>query len=145
LGAAHVYITDGDSDTMENLRENVRLNQCNPSKVSCPQLVWGGQYPDEKANSIIAADLVYTIEMLEPLWETVSSVLAPNGVFVLSFTRRGVPIDLVFEFATKRGFIWNDDGDGEGIISFFRKEPEIAPPLHSDPFTSAVSSVLLLK
>jgi predicted nicotinamide N-methyase len=124
LEADQVYLTDGDVETMENMRNNVfERNKCDPVTVSCPQLIWGEseQYPPRPVETILAADIIYVTEILEPLWETVSSVLAPEGQFVLGYARRNVPVDLVLEHATKHGFIWTCPADAEGVFVFRRK------------------------
>jgi predicted nicotinamide N-methyase len=124
LDATHVYLTDGDVDTMENLQRNVEKNNCDSKKVSCPQLIWGysDQNPPEKVEIILAADIIYVTEILEPLWETISTILDPEGLFVLGFVRRNVPLDLVLEHASKHGFVWTGPPDVEGVFVFSRGE-----------------------
>jgi hypothetical protein len=130
LDASHVWMTDGDVDTLENLRQNVARNHCDSSKVSCPQLIWGQteQYPTSSSSSsspvdiILAADIIYVTEILEPLWETVDAILtAPDGRFILGYARRNVPMDLVLEHATKHGFVWTCPVDAEGVFVFSRE------------------------
>eukprot|EP00804_Cyclotella_cryptica_P030592 CCRYP_020006-RB/>CCRYP_020006-RB protein AED:0.37 eAED:0.37 QI:0/0/0/1/0/0/3/0/177 len=87
-----VCITDGDSDALVHLRQNIQRNRTENSndhvRVSCHQLLWG-------ASTIIA-----------PLWETIQTLLDRQGVFVMAFARRKVPvsIELVLKQAERFGF-----------------------------------------
>ena len=122
LGARHVFLTDGDVDTLENLRRNVERNACDSNTVSCPQLIWGSsnQYPKE-IDIILGADIIYMTETLGPLWETVSKVLAQEGTFLLGYARRNVSIDLVLRYAVDHGFVWTCPSGDEGIFTFSRR------------------------
>lgn len=121
LGAAHAYATDGDTDTLYNLRRNIQLSGCDPSSISCSQLIWRccEQYPKVVVDSIVAADVMYTEEMLKPFWETIST-LSPRDLVVLAYTRRNVSIDLVLEVASNHGFKLTkcSDNGSDGIYLF---------------------------
>ena len=119
-----VCITDGDSDALVHLRENVGRNRpsndsdgtTNTSKVSCHQLIWGKESSEkflsqiahnQKYDVLLASDIIYSAVIVEPLWETVQTLLEKEGgVFVMAFARRKVPvsIDLVLETALEKGF-----------------------------------------
>ena len=125
LKAAEVVMTDGDTDTLENLRRNVQSNCPNTETVLCRQLVWGrnvntfvethGQF-----DTILGSDIIYVAEILEPLWQTVDQVLARDGSFLLAYARRNVSIDLVLAEATKHGFVWETPEATEGVFVFTR-------------------------
>jgi predicted nicotinamide N-methyase len=142
--ASHVCMTDGDVETLENLRRNVARNHCHgdsdsssssPNKqhtttiptISCPQLIWGQteQYPPTHSIDILlAADIIYVTEILVPLWETVDAILALDGKFVLAYARRNVPMELVLEHATLHGFVWTCPVEAEGVFVFSRSDKE---------------------
>eukprot|EP00573_Skeletonema_grethae_P007294 CAMPEP_0201701428 /NCGR_PEP_ID=MMETSP0578-20130828/32600_1 /ASSEMBLY_ACC=CAM_ASM_000663 /TAXON_ID=267565 /ORGANISM="Skeletonema grethea, Strain CCMP 1804" /LENGTH=312 /DNA_ID=CAMNT_0048188741 /DNA_START=105 /DNA_END=1040 /DNA_ORIENTATION=- len=113
-----VCITDGDSDALVHLRDNIERNRpiTTTSKVSCHQLIWGEESSqkflqhiahNQKYNVLLASDIIYSPVIVQPLWETVKTLLEKeDGVFVMAFARRKVPvsIDLVLEKAVEYGF-----------------------------------------
>lgn len=114
-----VCITDGDSDTLVHLRENIQRNKsakCNATipAVSCHQLLWGADtsrtflthIAHKKYQTILASDIIYAPSIIEPLWETIQALLEPKGVFVMAFAKRKVPvsIELVLESAKQHEF-----------------------------------------
>jgi len=125
LKAAKVVLTDGDTDTLENLRRNVQSNCADTQTVLCRQLVWGRNVESFVKNighfdTILGSDIIYVEEILEPLWQTVDQVLAANGSFLLAYARRNVSIDLVLAEATKHGFVWETPKEAEGVFVFTR-------------------------
>ena len=137
LGAIQVVMTDGDVDTLNNLRENVQRNLYSGenkvafSVVTCPQLIWGHDldiFQRQHMNNmpidvIIAADIIYVEEILEPLWRTVDNLLdVEHGIFLLAYARRNVPIDLVLEYARRYGFEWTCPDSAEGVFIFTRQD-----------------------
>lgn len=134
---SEVCITDGDSDALVHLRENVERNRTAieasesgggdgeaVGKVSCNQLIWGRKSSehflthiahDRKYDVILASDIIYAAVIVEPLWETVDMLLkrpcdgVGGGVFVMAYARRKVPvsIELVLETAVANGFAYN--------------------------------------
>lgn len=130
-GRGEVCITDGDSDALVHLRDNIErnrpsttaptnddvdINNTDRTKVSCHQLIWGKQSSlsflqhhtnNQKYNLLLASDIIYAACIIEPLWETVQTLLDEHdGVFVMAFARRKVPvsIELVLESAVEKGF-----------------------------------------
>jgi predicted nicotinamide N-methyase len=118
-----VCITDGDSDALVHLRDNVERNRSLGSNetttttiVSCHQLIWGKKSSEnflecishnEKYNVLLASDIIYSPVIVEPLWETVQTLLTPlHGVFLMAFAKRKVPvsIDMVLQAAVEKGF-----------------------------------------
>jgi len=140
-----VCITDGDSDALVHLRENLIRNRGDDEndetagKVSCHQLIWGEQSSEQflsnvannrKYDIILASDIIYSAVIVEPLWATVKTLLkGPNdnqgcqeedgGVFVMAYARREVPvsIELVLRTAIENGFVYElvKGNDEEGI------------------------------
>jgi predicted nicotinamide N-methyase len=101
-GATTVVMTDGDTQTLLRMRENVRRNCDNGigdasittterNAISCRQLIWGSPYVEKflerhgRFDRIIGADVIYTRESVLPLLDTVVCMLKkPHGQFVLS-------------------------------------------------------------
>ena len=90
-GAKSVIMTDGDTKTLEGMRANVKHN-CNNDvgdRIQCKQLLWGSPHMDTfleeygQYDTIIAADVIYTKDSIEPLMETVACLLEKSGQFVL--------------------------------------------------------------
>jgi Lysine methyltransferase len=99
----HVYLTDGDTDTLYQLRENVSENVSPDQQqfVSCHQLLWGrdsttrfcdrlslatqtgDDYPEKEITGdrntqvdlVIGSDLIYVPQVIQPLFETISVLL----------------------------------------------------------------------
>jgi predicted nicotinamide N-methyase len=127
LQATQVLLTDGDIETLAQLRQNVQRNNCATSRsVICPQLIWGhnldtfcDQYK-APLDVIIGADIIYVTTVLQPLWETIDKLLSLNGKFLLAFTRRTVSVELVLEYATKYGFEWTCPENRTSVYVFTR-------------------------
>lgn len=124
--AGEVCITDGDSDALVHLRDNVERNRPISSSSSnhheetmvfakVHQLIWGKESSEKfletisnntKYDVLLASDIIYSPVIVEPLWETVQTLLDTSGVFVMAFARRKVPvsIDLVLSASVERGF-----------------------------------------
>ena len=144
--SAEVCITDGDSDALVHLRENVERNRANDDEtgtVSCHQLIWGRQSSEQfleriadnrKYDAIIASDIIYSPVIVEPLWETVRALLKrpedgeAGGTFVMAYARRKVPvsIELVLEKAEEYGFAYElakeDTDEGIWVYTFQFRE-----------------------
>ena len=153
---SQVCITDGDSDALVHLRENVNRNRNENShddthnnNISSNQLIWGKEtstkFLSDIANNqtydvIIASDIIYSPVIIEPLWETVQTLLKKpsscveeekgeeedgGGIFVMAYARRDkVPVsfDLVCEKAEEHGFVWEmvkeDEEEGIWVYTF---------------------------
>eukprot|EP00979_Chaetoceros_neogracilis_P004668 scaffold805_cov218-Chaetoceros_neogracile.AAC.5 len=135
-----VCITDGDTDALVHLRGNIERNKSktiidDESTVSCHQLIWGKETSINFLEShsqgqlydvLIASDIIYAKCIIEPLWETVQTLLTrPNGIFVMAFARREVPISIqyVLDSAVTNGFVYDlmQENKEEGIwVYLFR-------------------------
>jgi predicted nicotinamide N-methyase len=132
LGSDHVYVTDGDTDAMKYLRQNVEQNRLeNNMKVSSRQLLWGKDTSltflehcnGETFDVLLASDIIYAMVIIPPLWETVQMLLRkPDGVLVMAFARRKVKvsIDYVLTSAEEAGFSYErvDKQDVDGIFVY---------------------------
>ena len=151
--SSHVCITDGDSDALVQLRENVNRNRTRASeqdaatatgtddcKVSCHQLIWGKESAsqfltqiakNDRYDIILASDIIYSLVIVEPLWQTVQLLLKKKGgVFVMAYARREVPvsIELVLKASMEHGFSYElvkeDDVDGIWVYEFRHADDE---------------------
>ena len=91
IGAARVVMSDGDTKTLKGMRENVQHNCDAGANIACRQLLWGSPYMEKYVeehgtyDTMLGADIIYTIESLQPLFDTVACLLKkPQGIFVLS-------------------------------------------------------------
>jgi predicted nicotinamide N-methyase len=140
-----IVVTDGDTDALALLRENIRRNQgsshtksknnASQSIISCHQLLWGRdtsehflqRHCDGKTfDIIIASDIIYAKCIIDPLWETIQTLLSPEGIFILAFAKRRVPIqiDFVLQSAEDAGFTFEaiqEDVEGIFVYEFRRK------------------------
>ena len=137
---SEVCITDGDSDALVHLRDNIERNRPttttdSTSKVSCHQLIWGKDSSqkflqhiahNQKYHVLLASDIIYSAVIVQPLWETVQTLLEKEGgVFIMAYARRKkvpVSIDLVLETAVEWGFgyelVKEDLEDGIWVYEF---------------------------
>mmetsp|Transcript_13564 Transcript_13564/g.29459 ORF Transcript_13564/g.29459 Transcript_13564/m.29459 type:complete len:243 (+) Transcript_13564:162-890(+) len=136
IGASTVILTDGDTDTLSQMRSNVARNIDAKQKsrnITCQQLIWGRKLdefyrqwaPNDRGFDVVmGSDIVYIEDMVEQLFETVSRLLSTesSSVFLLSFARRNVSIDLVLSCAEKYGFASKKPKEkaSEGVYLFFR-------------------------
>eukprot|EP00980_Cylindrotheca_fusiformis_P004559 scaffold975_cov90-Cylindrotheca_fusiformis.AAC.2 len=121
LGASKVIATDGDLDVLQNLRYNMKQNDIpvHTSSVSCPQLIWGQglktfQNVYSKQSVILATEVFYVPDVVDPLWHTVDELLEPNGVFILGFCPHHVTIQEVLDKAEELGYTWTRPNISEG-------------------------------
>lgn len=118
LEAEMVYLTDGDTAALHQLRANIASNcphasQGDGAVVICHQLLWGHeraiQFRTLQKRSfavIVASDILYSPVIIEPLWETIAALLQPGGAFWLAFAKRRVPVSIeeVLSAADRAGF-----------------------------------------
>lgn len=91
LGAQSVLVTDGDYDALVNCQRNVAANQNSEGDISCQQLIWGRGVSafletHGKQDVVLAADCVYMVPSLKPLWKTIDALLQEDGIFVYAQT-----------------------------------------------------------
>ena len=122
----HIWVSDGDSETLKVLRDNVQNhllvethNENTRTKIHCQQLLWGKSYAEQflqrpdtplSFDILLAADIIYASSILKPLWETVQMLLnRKNGIFYLAFAQRDyvtVTLQDVLDTATEYGFMY---------------------------------------
>mmetsp|Transcript_55740 Transcript_55740/g.81451 ORF Transcript_55740/g.81451 Transcript_55740/m.81451 type:complete len:280 (-) Transcript_55740:143-982(-) len=112
--ANKICITDGDDDTLELLQQNVNSNGPYSGQVSVEKLYWGehsafvGRHGEQSFEVIIGADIIYEKGQIRPLIETVRDLLHPEGIFLLAYARRNVPVEHVLGCAEENGLIWSE-------------------------------------
>lgn len=94
-----LILTDYDPGSLKLLEENIQLNRARlPGESSAHYLKWGQTIPDEVSTPrasgselsnrfrlILGADLIYSIDVIRPLFTTVGALLAASqSVFVLA-------------------------------------------------------------
>lgn len=120
LGAAAVYLTDGDVQVLEQLRRNMAQNtgtqtdndtSCPPRTMACPQLIWGTAPAKDflrvhgAADVILAADCLYMAPSVEPFFQTVHALLASDGrLLYCNLCATQAPDILLERTAAKYGF-----------------------------------------
>ncbi len=124
LGASRVLWTDGDEQVLMNLRRNVKRNTTTRRRSveslqhqasgmvhsSCPQLIWGKHldlfHQEYGRNQLmLGTDLFYMTKSLDPLFQTIDTLLTEEGQFVAVNTCASQsPMEVVFQVASKYGF-----------------------------------------
>jgi len=138
MGAKSVIMTDGDTHTLKGMRENVSHNcgdggdaKTENDRILCRQLIWGSPHMEKfllengKFDTILGADVIYTIDSIEPLFDTVACLLKePHGQFILSRYSKWHNVDdaVIIEVAKERGL--DCTRPSEGIFIFHRKNTE---------------------
>jgi predicted nicotinamide N-methyase len=130
-----VCLTDGDTLVLKKLRENMKRNRhCNNDEesssrplLSCHQLLWGRDTSQrflettaattrtrestvtKKFDIILGSDLIYSPLVVNPMFETVQTLLNrdADGVFLMAFAKRNVPVSKedVLEACDRHGFV----------------------------------------
>lgn len=143
-------MTDGDTDALVYLRQNADHNRSRKrisgyktdtltsGTLSCHQLLWGhdtaiqflqrhSHHDSEQQQGlfdvVIASDIIYAASIIEPLWETIQTLLDKNdGIFVMTFARRKVPVSIedVLQSANKAGFVYQggEDKSEKGVFTY---------------------------
>ena len=139
-----VFVTDGDTDALVLLRQNIERNKPTEddaeNRVSCHQLIWGEESSStflehhgegKQFDVLIASDIIYAECIIEPLWQTIQTLLCrKRGVFIMAFARRKVPVsrEYVLESANRAGFqyelVREDTEEGIWIYLFRYLEEE---------------------
>lgn len=126
--AASICCTDGDEISLKLLRENVEDTGCGGDKPLVVEKLYWGEHADfieshPEVDTIIAADVIYEEEQIEPLLCTAVAILQnakkDSAQLILAYARRNVPIDLVLVCAERLGLQHEYlDGEVEPIVRF---------------------------
>lgn len=127
LGAQQVVMTDGDTKTLKQMRENVQEVCADSDAIECRQLLWGSPHMEKfqsahgYCDTIMGADVIYTKSSMDPLFDTVACLLQkPNGRFILSRYNiwNGVSNEVVLEAAKQRNFEYTQPSEGIFVFSW---------------------------
>lgn len=149
-GGSNIYLTDGDSDTLLQLRANIELNSPLPA-IRCHQLLWGSETAqtflkrhasDKPFDIIFGSDLIYVEKVISPLFDTVQALLStgPNAMFIMAHCcrRQGneVGLEMVLAKADRAGFGHSVAKEEDDICVFVfqrRKDSAIASSSYVAP------------
>jgi 16S rRNA G966 N2-methylase RsmD len=99
LGAKTVVLTDADTITLQQMRTNLEKN-CGDDNdnnfISCRQLIWNNRSQMEDCgnfDTVLGADVIYTVESLDPLFDTVAFFLGNNNKSETDFEVESAPED----------------------------------------------------
>ena len=140
---ATTVLTDGDTDTLKQLRQNVSTNtSAGDDTITCKQLLWGEQhakdYLSQQPNGkkhfdlILGSDLIYVQSVIQPLFETVRTLLCTheNAKFLMAHCSRRegneVELSMVLDAAKEEGFEYEEliEDDDISLFAFRRKGAE---------------------
>ena len=93
---SYVRFTDNDPAALEVCERNCKLNNLHETRYSIQELTWGekdggtGQTKDDNVtfHFALATDVLYDVDLICPLFTTVSHSLLSGGLFILSHIPR---------------------------------------------------------
>eukprot|EP00557_Chaetoceros_sp_GSL56_P007270 CAMPEP_0176489304 /NCGR_PEP_ID=MMETSP0200_2-20121128/7209_1 /TAXON_ID=947934 /ORGANISM="Chaetoceros sp., Strain GSL56" /LENGTH=524 /DNA_ID=CAMNT_0017886421 /DNA_START=63 /DNA_END=1637 /DNA_ORIENTATION=+ len=138
--AKHVYVTDYNPVTMDNLQYNIDMNANRPytkspkgsgegewvERVKAISIDWNDEttWPQEKMDYVIGSDLIYQKSIVPLLWKVVKGLIKDDGIFLYTCPSDGR--DGLQEFI--------DSVKNEG---FYCYSQEVAPDLYrSNPLSN---------
>ncbi|KAL9188952.1 hypothetical protein ACHAXT_011442 [Thalassiosira profunda] len=134
---SHVCFTDNDPDALKLCERNCKLNNLPEDSCSIQELEWGEEKETDRGvlfDAAYATDVLYDVELIEPLFTTVARCIPPNGIFVLSHIPRacyneGNPPEAVMDL---EGYI-SDQAKNYGLqlVEIIRspKEDKVSPEI----------------
>ena len=86
LGAEEVVLTDYDPGALELIERNVLVNCSANNTCKVQSFQWGADVRLLKPpfDLALGADLLYCVEVVEPLFNTVSQLIRDGGTFILA-------------------------------------------------------------
>lgn len=102
---ANVILTDM-AEALPTLSETVKLNNLETS-VQVTVLNWHSPKSLGKVDYILAADVVWVVELIEPLVQTLDILSSQSTVIVFGYQSRSSQADdLLFHYLLQHGFKW---------------------------------------
>ena len=102
-----IVASDGDIETLRLLESNISSTNSN---VISKKLIWGNSHDIDSMiieynlfDMIIGADIIYEESQIPLLLATVKELLKPDGLFIVAFARRNVPMNQVIKQADALG------------------------------------------
>ena len=133
-------LTDGDTDTLQQLRRNISNNVSDSDDtITCRQLLWGERHARDYLSQqtgggnkhfdlILGSDLIYVQSVIQPLFETVKTLLSTddNSKFLMAHCSRRegneVELPMVLDIAREQGFNFEVLSEDDDISLFcFRR------------------------
>ena len=140
LGAETVVLTDADTITLQKMRSNLETNCARSNatqSIGCRQLIWNNISQMEGCgafDTILGADVIYTIESLDPLFDTVAFFLQEGALggtrsFVLSrYTKYGnISDETVLDAARARNLVYTRPSEGIFVFRQGKNDGEEEP------------------
>eukprot|EP00747_Dinoflagellata_sp_TGD_P208753 gnl/TRDRNA2_/TRDRNA2_82198_c0_seq1.p1 gnl/TRDRNA2_/TRDRNA2_82198_c0~~gnl/TRDRNA2_/TRDRNA2_82198_c0_seq1.p1 ORF type:complete len:235 (-),score=28.15 gnl/TRDRNA2_/TRDRNA2_82198_c0_seq1:164-868(-) len=133
LHGAHVVLTDGHLGAVKLLQEGVKSNRLETAAVEVRQLIWGSPVAswasgDQAFDLVIAADVIYYEQALNPLFETARAALHPGATFLLGHKDRGfVALSQILQSAESAGLklMTSTQCSKNPKVSVFEFAPEV--------------------
>ncbi len=105
-----IHYSMGEDEIDEEEKKRCE-DDCSKRTIWSPQLVWANdldKFEEEHScpDIIVGTDVLYFARSLNPLWETVDTLLKPEGKFILSFATHCVSVGEVLDKARHYGFKW---------------------------------------
>lgn len=87
---SHVCFTDNDPAVLELCQRNCDLNHLSKESYTIQELTWGEETDDEIElfDIALATDVLYDVDLIEPLFTTVARTIPLEGIFILSHIPR---------------------------------------------------------
>jgi len=137
----HVSWGVGNTDTLKQLRRNVKINtKDTDDKISCRQLLWGKEHAEsflstlpgesKKFDIILGSDLIYVQSVIRPLFETVRALLrdTEDAEFLMAHCSRRegneVELPMVLDIADEEGFVYEELIEHDDITVFSFKQSQ---------------------
>jgi predicted nicotinamide N-methyase len=84
--------TDNDPDALNVCKRNCELNNLSQALYSIKELTWGEEtnpiVNDSLFDIALATDVLYDVDLIDPLFTSVSKYVSLNGIFILSHIPR---------------------------------------------------------
>jgi predicted nicotinamide N-methyase len=99
-----IYVTDFNKETVANLDYNLKLNNC--ANAQALEMNWQDQttWPPHKMDVVIGSDLIYQVDMVPLLLQTIKGLLTDKGRFLYVAPETGRQGQEVFFQAMKESF-----------------------------------------
>ena len=91
VSPSYICFTDNDPAALKVCERNCKLNNLCKTKYNIKELTWGDEYDINKNGTYgiaLATDVLYDVDLIKPLFTTVSQCVLSNGIFILSHIPR---------------------------------------------------------
>lgn len=89
---SHVCFSDNDPDALKVCKRNCELNDLSETCYTIKELTWGEDAVEDATNNTydvaLATDVLYDVDLIEPLFTSISRCIPSNGIFILSHIPR---------------------------------------------------------